>query len=344
MNILMLSRLFSPHIGGVEKHVEKVMERLIKRGHEITIVTERYDKKLKLQQVYKGIRIFRIPVPHQEKKKKWAIWKWLWENRNLIKGNDLIHIHDVFFWYLPFKVIFPFKQMYITFHGYEGNKPPTTKAVIQRKIGEWMSSGTICVGGFMRKWYQAKPNLITYGASSGIKVKKKELNTAIYIGRLSKDIGIMIYLKALRLLKQKNINLSVDVYGDGPQFKLARKFVKKNKLRVKFYGFVKNGNQEISQAQLGFISRYLGIVEAMSAKTPVFAVYNNQIKKDYLICHPQAKNMFVADNSQSLAEQIGKYLGSTKKYNQQIDEAYQWGKKQTWEKMTNLYLKLWQYE
>ena len=72
MNILFLTRLYYPHIGGVEKHVEKISQELIKLGHKITIVTEQYDKQLKKTDTHQDVTIYRIPVlKSTEKSKKW---------------------------------------------------------------------------------------------------------------------------------------------------------------------------------------------------------------------------------------------------------------------------------
>jgi len=342
MKILMFSRLFYPHVGGVEEHVEKLSEQLINKGHKVTIITEQYNNKLKLSEKCKSAQIFRIPIPHQKKQKKWHIWKWLWENRALIRAADLIHIHDVFFWFLPFKLIFPRKKIYITFHGYEGSTPPKIKAIIQRKIGEWLSRGSICVGEFMKKWYQAKPDFVIYGATDRIKSLKPTPRSVIYLGRLSEDTGIMTYLQAIKILKDKQMSIKLDVYGKGPQLNQAKTFVKENRLDVKFHGFVKNAQRKIPRYSLAFISRYLGILEAMMAKRPVFAVYNNQIKKDYLTCHPQAKNMVIANHGRMLADKIIKYLNHPQSFQVKVNQAYRFAEKQTWNKLTEKYLQLWQ--
>jgi len=341
MTILMFSRLFYPHIGGVENHVEKLSRELIKKGHQITIITELFQKNLKKTETRNKVKIFRIPVPHQEKQKKWHIWKWFWQNRRLMQKADLIHIHDVFFWFLPLKPFFLKKPVYITCHGYEGIGPPTIKAILQRKIGEWLTHGTICIGQFMKKWYKAKPNFIIYGATDSIKSVTAKPNTAIYLGRLSGDTGIMVYLETLKLLKDKKINLTLNVYGNGPQLIQAQKFTKKHKLNVNFHSFVKDASSKIPQNSLAFISRYLGILEAMLSKRPVFAVYNNQIKKDYLTCHPQAKNMIITKDEKILADSIIKCLNNPKQFQGKIHQAYKWARKQTWGKITEKYLQLW---
>lgn len=157
--ILFFARLHYPHIGGVEKHVAQVT-KLLKRQHQITIITEGYAKNLKTA---KGV--YRIPVwDVSEKNKKWRIWSWLWKNRHLITQADIVHIHDVFFWYLPFRLLYPSKPVYITFHGYETKFPPTFSAILQKRLAAWLTWGNICVGKYISRWYGIKPTFVTYGA------------------------------------------------------------------------------------------------------------------------------------------------------------------------------------
>ena len=135
MKILFMCRLYYPHIGGVEKHVEKISE-ILSKGHQITVVTEKHDPLLPDYEIYKGVEIFRIPLPTGvgESNKKWLIWKWGFTHLNLIHKADLIHIHDVFFWFLPFRLPYWSKKVYITFHGWEGVYPIPTKNMYMHKI------------------------------------------------------------------------------------------------------------------------------------------------------------------------------------------------------------------
>ena len=168
MTILFFSRLFYPHIGGVETHVLEVGKRLVKRGHKIIVITEKYQSKgesAKVTGEVDGIEIRRIPVerdsgvvplsgtPQNDGGKKFRIWWWLWQHKDLIKNADIVHCHDVFFWYLPFRFLYFNKPVYTTFHGYETKFPPSKKAIFVRRISEKLSWGNICVGDYIKKWY-----------------------------------------------------------------------------------------------------------------------------------------------------------------------------------------------
>lgn len=158
MNILFMTRLYWPHVGGVEKHVEKITEILSKK-HQITIVCEKHDSKLPDYEQKRGVAIYRI-----ERLGKWAIWKWWLSNLQLIKQADIIHIHDVFFWFLPFRLPYWYKKVFMTFHGWEGIYPIPWKNKLQHQIAEKLSRGNICVGHYLIKWYGTKPDYVTYGA------------------------------------------------------------------------------------------------------------------------------------------------------------------------------------
>jgi len=341
MNILFFTRLYAPHIGGVEKHVANLSRELIKKNHQVTILTERFNPALPWHELNHGVNIYRIPLSNSSRQnKKWIIWKWIWQNKSLLKNADIIHIHDVFYWWLPFKLLFPFKKVFITFHGYEGINPPRRLVILQRKLGEWLSSGTVCVGDFMRTWYLARPKLVIYGAVKPIKPTNSKSLRAIYLGRLSQDSGIMVYLQALKILNVKNFPLGLDVFGDGPQLTEARKYAIAHNLDVNFKGMVINAEQKLPNYRYAFVSRYLAILEAMLAKIPVIAVYNNQIKYDYLTCHPQIKNMFLASKPQEVAKAVMVNTKIARQQKNKLDSSYNWAKAQTWQKLAGQYISL----
>lgn len=346
MKILFLCQMYYPHIGGVEKHVEKLSKVLTKQGHQVTIITTDHSGSLPLEEDYKQVKIYRIPKSSLNSKLK--TWRQILKYHRIIKQADIIHVHDVFWWLFPEKLLIsPHLKLFTTFHGYEGNEPPTWQAVVHRKFVEKISAASICVGSFMTKWYKAKPNLVIYGAADSQKIKKieKAHQSAVYVGRLEADTGIMTYLKALRLLKSKKINLKLDVFGEGRLAKRAKNYVKKNKLKVRFHGTRADVSGVYDTAELAFVSRYLSIIEAMNASCLVIAAYNNQIKADYLECHPMAENFFITNSPAKIAKDIEQLylqgLIDSSQMSQKIQDAAKWSTKQTWGLVADHYHKLW---
>jgi len=337
MKILFISNFYYPHVGGVEKHVEEISKRLIEKGYEITIVTEKLEKTGEKETI-DGTKVFRIPYPKIKFFGLLTIWFWFLKNRNLVSQSDLVHCHDVFIWYLPLRFLFSKKPVYTTFHGYEGSEFPTRKAIFLHKLSEKLSKGNICIGDFHKKWYGVKPTFVSYGAVEKVKTSGSKNQKAIFLGRLAKDTGILTYIKALANLK----NISLEVFGDGPQRKEAEELAKKYNLNCQFYGFVKGADKKLSSFRFAFVSRYLSILEAMIRKRLVFAVFDSQIKEDYLKMAPFAEWIVIEKDPDKLAEKIKYFLENKEKEKEMVEKAYNWAKGQAWEKLVGTYLKLWQ--
>ncbi|MCF8230126.1 MAG: glycosyltransferase family 4 protein [Bacteroidales bacterium] len=60
MRILFVLEYYYPHIGGVEKLFKMLCEELVENGHDVTVLTNRYDSKLKKREVLKGVKIRRL--------------------------------------------------------------------------------------------------------------------------------------------------------------------------------------------------------------------------------------------------------------------------------------------
>lgn len=134
------------------------------------------------------------------------------------------------------------------------------------------------------------------------------------------------------------MDLHLDVYGDGALKSESIKYSKAHKLSVNFKGFVVNASDFIKDYEYIFCSRYLGMLEGMALQKPIFAVYNNEIKKDYLQMTPFAKYISITSDGTLVANAVSAYKD---KKNLEVVRAYLWVKNETWEKMVNLYLGLW---
>lgn len=341
MKILFLTRLFYPHIGGVEKHVLEVSKQLIVKGHSVIVITEELpEKKLLRQDGIDSIKIYRIPVGKNNWFKKFRIWRQLWKYRKIIREADIVHCHDVFFWYFPFRLLHPFKKSYITFHGYETYFPPSKRAIFIRKVSEKLANGNICIGEYIKKWYGTKPTFVTYGgvnlihnSESRIQNAKKQ-DSALFIGRLDRQTGILTYVEAIEILKKKMPKFDFCIIGDG---KLRGKIDKK----IKILRPLKNASEYFQKYNFVFVSGYLSILEAMAAKRLVFAAYDNPLKEDSLRITPFSKYIVIANSPSDLISKIFFYLDHLKEKEKLVKSAYGWVRDHSWEQIASTYLKLW---
>ena len=340
MNILFISRSYYPHIGGVEKHAREIARRLIKRGHKVVVVTQLGPKE-KQEELKDGVKIIRFYYPKIKLLGLLRIWLWFINNLQLVKEANVVHIHDVFIWYLPLRFLFPQKPVFVTFHGWEGEFPIPLIYRFIRKISEKLSWGNICVGNYLTKWYGAKPNYVTYGGVNVIKSLKfkfknslKRIPKILFIGRLDEDTGLEVYLDALNNLKVRGINFKFEACGNGPLIGEVARYGRVN-------GFVKNLFPYIAKSHFIFSSGYLSILEAMAAKKIVFAAGSNPLKRDYLKLSPFAKWIIIGSSGENLAEKIEYLLKNPKTQRSILNQAYSWAVKQSWDKVLDIYLRLW---
>lgn len=62
MRILIALTYYSPHISGLTLHVRRLAEGLAARGHNVTVLTSRHDRRLPLREEIGGVHIVRVPI------------------------------------------------------------------------------------------------------------------------------------------------------------------------------------------------------------------------------------------------------------------------------------------
>jgi len=300
MKILFLSHYFYPHIGGVEKHVLEVSKSLIKKGHKITVLTEKYDKKLKENETVDGIKIVRFSHSKIKYLGLLSIWFWLYKNRQHVRDADIIHCHDVFVWYLPFIFIYPKKKIITTIHGFEWDNPLSKISLIQKRIAMKLSYRSIGVGKFLEIYLHKKFDLLIYGAANNVNINtQKDNKKIVYVGRLEANTGLLKFLKWL----DKNPGYEADFCGDGYLRGMCEKY-------GTVHGFT-DPSEYYKKAKYSVPGGYLAALEALKADCELKLFWNNKVKEDYWKMSP-----FVEKNAKV------------------------WAKKQTWDKLTNEYINL----
>ena len=333
MNILFLTRLYEPHVGGVEKHIGEIGRIIVKKGHKVVVFATKHDKNLEKDEIINGIRVIRFKQPKIKLIGLLYTWVWLFLNNSFIKESDVIHAHDVFIWYLPFRYIFSNHLAFTTFHGWEGKYPVSKRSIGVKSLSETYSWGNIAVGKYIEKYYGIKANIITYGATSVPKfVTKKVKNSIVYVGRLEKDTGLPVFLQSLKNLKE----YKVDFCGEGELANECKKY-------GKVHGFI-DPAPFLAKAEICFSSGYLTILEAFAHKSVVVCAYDNKLKRDYYKMTPFSKWIFASDSPTKITNYANMGAKNQKETKITLEASYNWVKKQTWENLTGHYLKLWGVE
>jgi len=331
MNVLFLTRLYTPHVGGVEKQVSELSKRLIDKGFGVTIFTEKFRNSLRKKKIIGGVKVIRISYPKIKYLGLIFIWLEMMKNLKAILTADIVHAHGIFVWYLPFRILFPFKPIYTTFHGWEGIYPIPAKNILLRQISAALSWKYLCIGQFIGKHYKIKADNVYYTAVDVPQKAnyKKEPRTLLYVGRLDEDTGLLSILESLRLLK----GYKIEFCGDGPLANECKKI-------GKVYGFV-DPRPHYKKAAICLSPGHTSILEAFTYKCLIVTTYNNPVKKDYLMMTPFNKYMIVRKSPRKMAEMIIYYSKHPEKARPMIEGAYDWVKSQSWSNTTKQYFNLW---
>jgi len=330
MKILFLTPQYLPHIGGVEKHISEVIAHFPPE-YSVTIITARNNKTDPEHEKIDRADVWRMPT--QTKK---SIWSWLAHHLFLLREADVIHIHDVFFWILPFRLLFFWKKMYMTFHGYEAPGPIRLKHILWHQCAELCTDKNICVGSFHQNVYDVEPTLITYGGVTPTeKTKKRKKKSILFVGRLDEDTGILRYMKAVLLLQLQGDAYHLDIFGDGPLKKTLEKYISDYQLDAMLHGAVSDVDERFALYEIAFASQYLSILQALSAGTQVIAFADSAMKHEYLDSAPFSFWISIASTVQGIADAV-------RDQNDFAEEPIvNWARGETWKKVSDLYLQVW---
>lgn len=328
--VLVFTPSFFPHLGGVERHVLEVSNYL-SQNYTINLITAQLPKTKSFEK--KGrLNIYRFTYPRIKIFGLIMIWWTIYKKYYaLLKESEVIHVHDVFVWYLPFRLLFWRKKVVTTFHGWEGIFPLPQRNKLWRKLGVWLSTKTIAVGKYLEKYYGFKADHVIYGGVHLPKELPTKENLLLYVGRLDYDTGLPLLLQSL---KQKVWSGKIIFCGDGVLKDQAKQF-------GEVVGF-KNPMPFLKRAKVVFAGGYLSVLEAFAYRCLVVAAYNNPLKKDYFGLSPLYKFVQLVSSAPELTRKI-KFLTEARAFKQQkLDQAYAFAQEHSWQKIAELYAQLYE--
>lgn len=333
MRILSIAPSFHPAIGGVETHVRRVSECLVDKGHEVTVLTH---ADAASEETLGRVRVRRLPRTG---------WLRAWRAaRPHIASADIVHCHDAYsflHFYLPSCWLPPRRPVFATFHGYE-QYPIPDEAIRRRRFVRRRVINALCMGEFICRWYETSCFAVSYGGADPVVAPPSlpEQPSAVFIGRLAEDTSLMLYLDALAILRHDyGRSLKLAVVGEGPLRSVAERFVEAQGLRVRFLGAVADPGPLLDAASFAFVSGYLGIWQALARRRLVFGVYENELKRDYVTCFPEAEKVLViSDSAADLAAVLNRHVGAPTAGEAMRERGAQLAAENTWEKVAQLYL------
>jgi glycosyltransferase involved in cell wall biosynthesis len=320
-------------------------KEMLKDDHNITILAEKFNNSYEDYELNNNLEIIRINRSSNKIIRRLNLLKYMIVNIKTILKYDVIHFHDyATFWSYglgayPILKLFG-KQIFITFHGWEGDVPPKKSVILKRRLIEKLTTANISVGHFISKWYGTKADIVSYGGvDKAENLSNNKEDYILFVGRLAPDTGIFDYIKAWDIVS-KNTNLEFLICGDGALREEIEIYIEEHNIpRVVFKGFVSDVQNYIKDAKVIFTAGYLGILEAFSYKKNVIATYDNELKKDYLEMIPNhEKMMWVVDAE---IDNIVNVFNEAIEDNIKKEVAYQYSLENSWEKVKKDYYRLW---
>jgi glycosyltransferase involved in cell wall biosynthesis len=92
MRILIVLTYYRPHTSGLTIYTERLATALAKRGHDVTVFTTQFDKKLPFEEVIDGVRVVRSPVLLRISKGVISP-SFGYLATKLVREADVIHLH-----------------------------------------------------------------------------------------------------------------------------------------------------------------------------------------------------------------------------------------------------------
>jgi len=92
MRLLTVLTYYRPHTSGLTIYAERLAEAFARRGHEVTVLTSRFDPSTPAEEVRNGVKIVRAPVAFRVSKGVimptfgWLAWKY-------VLASDVVQLH-----------------------------------------------------------------------------------------------------------------------------------------------------------------------------------------------------------------------------------------------------------
>ncbi|MBA7580309.1 D-inositol-3-phosphate glycosyltransferase [subsurface metagenome] len=274
MKVLILTHYFQPHIGGIEIVAYNHAKEIIKRGHQVTIITSKIGKEVE-EEIIDGIKVVRVKALNFFENHfgvPYPIFypKLLLKLKEEIKNSDVINTHGIVWMHSFFSAIISRiyqKPIVLNQHNtYINYKNPILRLIekiADKTVGRYTLNSAdhiIVVSEETKKYVLSiakKLNNISIlysGVNSKrfkpirnkkIARKKFKINLEGFIcftiRRITFKNGIDTFLQVAKFFNDKRKDMFFVLGGTGPDTDMVKKYIRENHLsNIKLLGFVSN--------------------------------------------------------------------------------------------------------
>lgn len=93
LKILICILYYFPHRTGMQLYIQRISEELVRRGHQVTILTARHQPNLPAEEMINGVRVVRLWAPPIPISRGMIMPAYPWVAHRLIRQHDVVSIH-----------------------------------------------------------------------------------------------------------------------------------------------------------------------------------------------------------------------------------------------------------
>lgn len=252
---------YLPHLGGVERYTYNIAKKLLEKGYRVIVVTTQDVETLKNEEVFEGIKIYRLPIkniwksryPFFKKNKTYhdLIAKIEAEQIDYFVANTRFHLAAILGTKMAKKqgkeaLVLEHGTTYLTLNNHVLDF--FLKRIERALIGQVKKNSSIFYGVSKEaadwiKVFGIQSKGVLYNAVDSddlakyLKEEKKDKIVLSYSGRLqAKFKGVETLLSAFTKISQEFPNLELVIAGDGPIFEEMK--VSYPQENISFLGYV----------------------------------------------------------------------------------------------------------
>jgi len=247
MNLLFITPRYHPHIGGVEYIVKSIIERLVMKGHNVTVLCGEPGLDNPREEWINGVHVFRWPVwapgdAYYIPKMRSKLKSWL---LNIVKRCDVIHFHSVhsvltIYSSEVLKSCEVHKVLTPHYHG-------TGHTLIRRILWQaWRGyvRRALCSASLIHTVSAVESKLIlqdfnveSITIEHGVEEWLFEVdwfpsNYVMYSGRIERYKNVHRLANVVRILNKKGLDLELKIFGRGPYASRLMKHL--NSIKIKY--------------------------------------------------------------------------------------------------------------
>jgi glycosyltransferase involved in cell wall biosynthesis len=247
MNLLFATPRYYPHVGGVEYAVKSVAERLVKKGHNVTVVCGESSINNPKEEWINGVHVFRWPVwapgdayhiPRMRDKLKSQLL-------DAVRKYDIVHFHSIHSVLSVYSldVLKNYKVHKVLTPHYHGTGHTAFRRILWLAWRSHVRSALRFVSlihtvsttesKLMLKDFNVKSITIGHGVEEWLsEINWAPSNYIMYSGRIEKYKNIHRLANIVKILNDMGLNLELKIFGSGPYTNRVARHL--NSMKIKY--------------------------------------------------------------------------------------------------------------